>query len=361
MTDGEILRYFEFAEESERGVAEATPEMSCDAMSVNPGIPSEPEMEYEGSMGRGRTLHRPGYYVSSPNAEMGTDIKILNRMLYFALGEKDHVDTEGDGTPEGEPDTRTNFIYASNNILLPSFTAFMGVDIIEHIVSGCVIDKFELTADKDFLTFKIDMKGQTPSTDTLKAISELNLNDDYPLAFFEVDLHMREYGSATPWGETTKISNDIGKLVFSIENGIKEDKGKRLGTRFPKDLPAGNRKLALKFDYLYLTNAWVEKLWGSADGPQERTGSTEIEMMIEIDAGIYGNAQLEFPRAIVKGSPVESSGREPIIQNVEVDPYQDNITFTGSAGATTVNTDLLATVLLNFTDSTAVFDGPAET
>jgi hypothetical protein len=499
----EIMRYFGFKEETVRGTAETSAEMHCDAMSVNPGMPDEPEMDYEGSMGRGRTLHRPGYYVSTPSAEFGTDIKILARMLYFALGNEDTVVSEGAGdtltaskvwyysasgnvhsnettdfnsataddvnvpghaeaevddflaigykdpftsltittgtaktdtstlvweywdgsdwttldvtdgtvgfteagaktitfTEPGDwtskklstdtsayfyvrvrcsaftsadvqgkisqgtlgvaPDIATKYIYSTNSVLLPSFTGFFGLDIDEHIVSGCVADKIELNAEEDFLTISLDMKGQTPTLDDLKTKSELTTNDDYPLAFYEVDLHIREYGSSTPWGATTLVSSDVKKLKMSIENNTSEDDGKRIGSRFPGYIPAAARNIGLAFDYQYLTNDYIKLLWGSEDGPQEREGSTEVEMMIAIDAGRYGYAQIELPRVIVAKSPLESSGRDPIVQTVEVYAYQEDYTFTGSAGETTVNTDMFTTLVLNYSDTTIGFDGPA--
>jgi hypothetical protein len=44
---------------------------------------------------------------------------------------------------------------------------------------------------------------------------------------------------------------------------------------------------------------------------------------------------------------------------VEVYAYQDDVTFTGSSGEVTVNTDMFATMVLNFSDTTSSFDGPA--
>lgn len=489
----EIFRYFGFKEESVRGTAESTAEMHCDAKSLSPGMPSDPEMTFEGSMGRGRNIHRPGYYISSPSAEVGTDIKILDRFLEFALGECDTVTAEGAGdtltadkvwyydksgesytndttdfgnatagdvnapghasaevddylavgyqdpftsvtitmgTPKTDtstlaweywdgdewkaipsptdgtsgltqtgtltftemadwvpkkintdtvalyyirvrcsaftsagtqglisqgllgvaPDVTTDYIYSTDSVLLPSFTGFFGLDVGEHIVSGCVVDKLSLKAEGDFLTLNIDMKGQTPTLDDLLPATSLSINEDYPLAFYEVNLYMRPLGDATPWGATNLISSDVKSLTLNIENNMSEDDGKRIGSRFPGYIPAGARNIGLSFDALYLNNDWVELMWGSSDGPQDTTGSTEVEFMAEIDAGRYGSAQLFYPRAILR-APVDASGRDAITQTVEVDAYNQDVSYTGSKGATTVNTDLFCTVVLNTPDT----------
>jgi hypothetical protein len=94
----EIKRYLGFCKEATRGTAAATAEMHCDAKSLNPGFPDDPEMIFEGSMGRGKNVHRPGPFTLSPTFEVGTDIKILARQLYIALGEIITDVTEGAGT-----------------------------------------------------------------------------------------------------------------------------------------------------------------------------------------------------------------------------------------------------------------------
>lgn len=495
-TVAEIFRYFGFKEEAVRGVAETTPEMHCDAKSLSPGMPDDPEIIFEGSMGRGKNIHRPGYYVSSPSAEIGTDIKILNRFMEFALGLCDTVTSEGAGdtmaadgvwyydksgtsyTDEktdfnsataadvnipghaaGEvddylaigyqdpftsvtftistsktdtstlvweywdgdewkaiptptdgttgftaapgdhtltfaemtdwipkkistdttalyyirvrcsaftsagaqgvltkgtlgvaPDITTDNIYSTESVLLPSFTSFMGMDAAEHIISGCVVDSLEMKADGDFLTLNIGMNGQTPAIGDLLGQSALTVNDDYPLAFYEVNLYSRPYGDNTPWGSANKISSDVKSLTFKIENNTSPDDGKRIGSRFPGYIPAGARNITLSFDSVYLDNDWLELMWGSSDGPQEIIGATDVEFMIEIDAGRYGYAQFYLPRAIVK-APVDSSGRDPITQKVDVDAFMDSVTFTGSTGSTTVTTDCLATFVMYTPDT----------
>jgi hypothetical protein len=254
------------------------------------------------------------------------------------------------GTLGVAPDITTDHIYSTESVLLPSFTGFFGMDVSEHIISGCVVDSLELKVDGDFLTMNLSMNGQTPTLDDLLSQEELTLNDDYPLAFYEVNLYSRPYGDSTPWGSANKISTDVKSLTFKVENSTSTDDGKRIGSRFPGYIPAGARNVTLSFDSQYLDNDWLELMWGSSDGPQEIVGSTDVEFMIEIDAGRYGYAQIYLPRAIVK-APVDSSGRDPITQTVDVDAFMDSVTFTGSAGETTVSTDCLATFVMYTPDT----------
>lgn len=355
----EIDRYFGFAEETVRGTAETVAEMWCDPMSLNPGIPKETEMNYEGGAGRGKTNHRPAFYSTSPAVEMGFDLKILARLLYFAQGKRIVEVTEGDNSPVGEPDTSTEYIYAANNLLLPSFTGWFGSDIKEFEIPGIVLNKLELSAEDKFLTAKADMAGMGETPQTRRAAVDRAFNPDYPLAFYEIEAHMRDLGSVTAWGDTTLISNDVKKLNISIDNSIKAEDGQRIGTRFPLNIPCGERKYEISFDYDFLSHTWYDLMQGAADtGPVESQGSTEFEMMFAIDAGDYGSAQIWYPRAIVSGGPIEHKGRDPTTQSVTITPYMKTITIP-STPTTSVSTDCLATFVHNFADTTIAFDGPA--
>jgi len=357
-----IFRYVGFAEESTPGVPETEAEMHCDAQSCSPGTPDNPEMEYNGSMGRGRTIHRPGFYSTKPKFEVGCDLKILARMMYFALGNRIIGGvTEGDGSPTDEPDTSTEYIYPTDDILLPTFTGWFGIDLEdegETIVPGCVLDKLELSVDKEFITLKGDMQGGMETNGPLKSEDDLKKNEDYPLAFYECNVHMRDKGSATPWGEATLISRDVKKFSFPIENSAKAEDGQGLGKRDPYYIPAGERKIGYSFDYTYLTKKWY-KLMQGGDNPQQKVGSTEFEMMVEFDAGKYGSAQFYFPRVIVVGGAnPESKGRDPITQNISIDAYQETVTIP-TTPAQPVYSKCLCTFVHKFKDTTEAFDGPA--
>jgi hypothetical protein len=457
----EIFRYFEFAEEKIPGVAESIPEMSCDVMSMSPGIPDTTEMEYPGSMGRGRTIHRPGFYSTSPSIEIGTDLKILSRMMYFALGEK--LSNEGNRELDVYPDilryyqevkdkytdlTKTNIpipghtneeigdnillgfkspfeqitvvvgsaktddstlsyeywdgskwnalsvtdnskgftipgtntisfkipsdktgilwkpneegmyflriictafkkantagtindiriplkiikstaqIYSSNNVLLPTFTGFFGIDMDEFQVPGIVMDKLELNVESEFITLKAEMQGMMETLGKLKTETQLQKNPDYPLAFYECDVHMRTLDTKTDWGDETLISPDIKKFTLSIENSAKAEDGQGLGSRTPYKIPVGERKIGFSFDYNYLTRKWYDLMQGGTTGPKTTQGSIEFEMMVQFDAGNYGQASFHFPRVIVTSASVESKGRDTITQSVSIDAYQKSI------------------------------------
>jgi hypothetical protein len=268
--DLNIERYFGFKEETKQGIAETEAEMHLDPKSLSPGIPSDTEITYTGSIGRGKNIHRPGPYINNPTVEAGTDLKILTRLLYFTLGNQIKETSTPPELPTilkkdekslNEDDVENvEFIYGSDKVMLPTFTSFIGMDLNEHVINGCVVDKFELSADKDFLNFKLDMKAITSTLKPLKPVTELKFNKDYPLAYFEIDLYLRELGSKESWNDQNKISYKTQKLTFSVENSVDESSGQHIGSRFASFLAAGERNIKLSFDTLYLDNTWFTYL-----------------------------------------------------------------------------------------------------
>jgi len=170
---------------------------------------------------------------------------------------------------------------------------------------------------------------------------------------------MRPYKSTIPWGDDTLISPDVKKLNLPISRNAKAEDGKGLGSRFPYKILWGKRETGFSFDYDYLTKVWYNLMQGGENGPQERQGATEFEMMIEFDARRYGYAQLYYPRVIVNGGPIEAKGRDPIVQTVTIDAYQDSVSIPTTPEPTVVYTELLCTFVHRFPDLTSGADMPA--
>jgi len=261
------------------------------------------------------------------------------------------------GTIGTVPDTLTEYIYSSESILLPTYTLFMGMDINEHVVAGNVADSFELTVDTGFLDLKLDSKAMTKTIreDGIRDLTDLKLNDDYPLTAPEVNLHFREKGSNTAWGASTRISTETKKLNMSVKRNASEADGQCIGQRTPGVIPIGARDIGLGFDYLYLTDDWIARLNGGGVTPGEGISSTEFEMMLEIDGGEYGDAQVYFPRVIVSSAPLSASGRGQIVQSIQLLVYMEDITIP-TTEPTDVKTDVLVTINHYFPDTTAGAD-----
>ncbi len=334
------FRYFGFKKETTPGEFETQSHIDIDIAGGNLGTPKEPEMEYESSMGRGKTIHRPGFYSPEGNVEFAVNMKTIGWFSYFALGGYDHIDASA-----GNDYIETHYIYGDDRVLLPTFTAFFGKDIYEHQVAGCVIDKLELTAEDSFLTLSPDIVAKKDKKAALRTFNQLNIPPDYPLAFYEVNLHAREKSTNPPaWGSSTLLSSKVQKMKLKINNDADAEAGQGLGSRYPYRIPVGAREVTLSFDSLFTSTEWIERLWGNSTGPQDKTGSKELEVRIVIDGGEFGQATIDLPRAIVTSAPVEPKGRDPLMQSVEITAYQDSITLQGITPTKTVYTDILVTI-----------------
>lgn len=64
---------------------------------------------------------------------------------------------------------------------------------------------------------------------------------------------------------------------------------------------------------------------GDDFAPQERVGSTEVEVAMKIDASDYGSMLIELPRALITGVSFDSSGTDVMVQTVDIETYTKNI------------------------------------
>ena len=86
-------------------------------------------------------------------------------------------------------------------------------------------------------------------------------------------------------------------------------------------------------------------LWGNEFSPQEKVGSKDMEMAMRIDGGKYGTMLIELPRVIITGASFDSSGRDNIIQSVDVETFNKNIEIP-LKNPITLNTECLITTNL---------------
>lgn len=338
----DICRYIGFADETTRNVAASAPEMYLDVEKGDLGLPDDAEMEYESSMGRGKTIHRPGYFVMGPSFEAGMDVQIMRKMLYYTLGNK--IDVDSDTNSNSKNDTETSYLYSSNKILLPTFTTWMGIDLSEWIVTGNTMDTLEMEVQNKFLTLKGDMAASKCAPGTFKSEDQITLNKDYPIAFYEINVHMRPKGSTEAWGPANLISSEVQKLTLTFKNNADDKAGQGLGSRYPYNIPVAKREFGIKYDSNYLSDKYIELLLGGSSGPQEKVGATEVEMLISFDFGTYGSAQLFYPRVVPTKTPLDFKGKDQTTQSLEFDAYEDTVTIPTTAPQT-VKTDVLATIV----------------
>lgn len=336
------FRYIGIADEATAGTAAATPEMFLHVKEGDLGMPDDSEAEWETATGRGKTIHRPGYFVMKPSFKSGLDVQILRKLLYYALGNK--IDKDSDTDSDTKNDTETSYLYSTNNVLLPTFTKFMGIDLNEYVISGNVMDKLELEVSNEFLEVSGDTVAAKYAPTTLRDPANVTLNKDYPIMFHEINVHMRPKGSTEEWGTANIISKDVKKLTLSFKNDADDSSGQGMGSRFPYNIPVGSRDYGIKYDYNYLSNKYLDLLNGGSTGPQEGQGSTEIEMLIQFNFGSYGSAQLFYPRVVPTKAPLDFSGKKDATQSLEFSAYEELVTIP-TTPTQQVKTDVLATLV----------------
>ncbi len=292
----EILRYAGFAPESEFDDEPSEATFHVDIASSSLDAPGDDSiMTYGGGIGRSRNLWRPGFYAPSGDIEFATDIKTLSWVLYWALGGYSFDDADDE-----------HHIWGSSRRDLPTFCARLGKDLFEHVFTGATVNSLTLEVEDEFLTVSMEVAAARDHRYDVKDLSELLLRESYPIAFHEVGMTIA--GS--------DVAAKVRSLEIEIDNNVDAEDGRGLGSRHPYRMPASERNVDVSMELWFDDMSELQRFWGDNDGPSEE-GPEEFEMVVTLDAGDDGNAELTFPRVIYGNVETQPSGRDNIEQSVE--------------------------------------------
>ncbi len=236
--------------------------------------------------------------------------------------------TEVERTGPTETQLHLHEIYASNLLLLPSFTAEVGKDAIEHVFTGSVMDTLALAVGDGLTTATMGIKSRKDEKVTLKTTAELLLPTAYPMAFYQVTAKL---GSVD-------ISADVNSLNINIANNTRAEDGRSLGAPYPSKIPAGARDLTNTASIVFEDETYYQKFWGGTSGP-ELTGAT-IEAFSVWFMAETGMMQFYYPSVYVESTRAQPSGKERIMQDVTWRALMDPDLLLND-GVTEVGTELL--------------------
>lgn len=319
------IRYAGLAEESTLA-PDPLPEAAqhLDIASASLDSPSEPRMIYDGGMGRSRRTPRPGFYSPSGDLAYAVDVQSIHRILKWTLGS--YLFT----ADAPEVDTNRHEAYGGEEILLPSFTARVGKDLFEHVFAGCVVDQLQLEVSNEFVVATATIQAVRDSKATLKQVTELTLPEAYPLSF--VDTNVSLGGS--------DASAKVRSATITIQNNLQADLGRRMGSRFPREIPAAARNIDVQLNVVFDSTDHLETFWGEADEPAE-SGAGMTSATVTLDAGEDGQVELDMPSIQYAAVDLQPQGRAEIEQQITANAFADEITLEDDS---TVNAELVARI-----------------
>ena len=194
-------------------------------------------------------------------------------------------------------------IFGDENNVLPSFCARIGKDIFEHIFQGCVINSLTIAVEGEFVMMTAGIMSQKDGKTTIKAIADLTLPDEYPLAFYEVGVEK----------DGVPLDCKVKAITIEIQNNVGQDSGRSVGKLHPCRFVCGERVITISQPKFYETTDSLEELWGSADAPSIY-GHEEFEFKVTLDGQEYGFMEMTFPKCIFTSVAQQPSGRDEIVQ-----------------------------------------------
>ncbi len=205
--------------------------------------------------------------------------------------------------------------------VMPSFTAYLGKDIYEHVMLGCVINQMDLSVEQELVNISLDIQAQKDKKGTIRTIDELlmNLCRGEPLkAWSHCTLKQADYGDTL-----ADISADVRSLSLSIVNNATTEENIGLGSRFPYDGTAGALEITGSATLQFDDTSWKEAFWGgttepSADGSDLKT----LELTITDNDG-WGDAVITLGRVHLQSVTHQPSGREKMMQEISFEALWD--------------------------------------
>ena len=327
------LRYAGFAQEAEYGTFEAAATFHVDIASASLDTPSDAEILYSGGRGRSPAIRRPGFYSPEGDVVYAVDVETIAAILKWALGGYEFTAAEGEGT------INTHEVWGYDQQTLDSFTAFVGKDALEHVFAGCTLNSLELSVEGEFVQATLGIVGAEDKKVTLSAEGDLLLPDDYPMTFQHVKV---ENGASN-------ISADVKSLTLSITNNADASAGRGMGQRTPYRVPVNAREVTMSMSLWFDDTTYLESFWGGASAPDHADGSDAEAFTVTLDVGDGRSVELELPNAYINEINLTASGRDELVQDVNVTAMRDVVTL---LDASTVDTEIVATILNNGGDLT---------
>jgi hypothetical protein len=225
--------------------------------------------------------------------------------------------------------TNLHELYGSTENSLPSYTFRIGKDIFEHVFEGSQLKSFGLKLANGFLDCSLGVVAQKDSSATIQAVEALLLPTAYPFSFPDAVVAINGVDkSALVKGFSIDVSN-----ALTTKMGV--------GSRFGRGTVAGDRNVTFSLDVYFESMEMIEAVWGSAHAPTI-DGSTEASFTIDLNAGQYGNINIQIPRGLLTGVKTQSSGKDIIVQNISGTAMLKQGVVLNSTSA--VATDILVTI-----------------
>lgn len=287
----EITRYASFAEETSFAEEAGGQKETLDPESAEFDPSEEDKIVYEGMSGLDR-LAGLGMYMTEGSLSVPVDKYVAPFFFKWALGNYEVSGDTGAYTHTFSPSTAPT---------MPTFTSWIGKDILEHVFLGNAVSTIEIEVEDEWANMSVETVGVKDKRGTLQ--ENVDFTEGKVYAAHEVSLSKGD----------TDITADVQSMTFSLETGASAEDGQGPGSRFPKKIYRGAMVVSLETTLGFTDPQELINFWGDSDGPSENT-MEEAAYTIHLGEDI----EITLPRVIYMSATQPVSGREFIEQTVSV-------------------------------------------
>jgi len=208
---------------------------------------------------------------------------------------------------------------------LPSFTAFVGKDVMEHQFNGCVVNQLDLSVEQELLNAKLDIACQKDLKGTLLDLEDLKLDlsqyGERVKAFHDCQLKVADAGAVL--GD---ISADVRSFKLSYNNNATTEDNMGLNSRYPQDGTGGPLEITGSMTIQLDDTSWKEDFWGGVTPDDDNPVLKQMELTI--DAGNWGKAVIKLGTVFLQSVAIQPKGRDKMMQEISFKALYDVTTAT---------------------------------
>jgi Phage tail tube protein len=280
--------------------------------------PANSEILIGGGLGRMISRKRPGFYSCAGGIDYDIDVSSIGYLwrgvldqYQYTLGEKLHE------------------FYGGNSNELTSWTYRVGKDVKEFVYDGCTVNTLDLSVSGGLVSASVGLFARKDTPATIQSYSAFSsyIPTAYPLAFYEVTAEVN----------SSDVSADCTGLKLTVNNNLKRESGRALGSMYPSGFKAGDRvveaQITLQFEDMDMMNLF----WGDSGGP-DCNGSDLFPLLLNFDGGDYGEMVISLPNCAMISAPIQPKGADPLFQTITCRALKQ--TSFALNDASTVDTDI---------------------
>lgn len=287
-----IKRFVGFGKETTFGTKASAPKYVIDPKSADLAPSGNAVETFAGASGLDN-IAKATKYATKGKFEVPLNSETFGQLMYYTLGSAGY-------TKSGTAPTITHTFVPAQAQLMDSFTAFIGKDVYEEVVTGCSIDSIDISVEKGIITASGNIVGGQDTKGDFGGAGGRTLYTGGKF-YSPQDTSVLVGGTDT----SAKIEG------FKISINTNPEQQFAIGSQFPARNFRGALEVTGEFTLSFFDTVELERFWGGT------TGRTNTVNMFNVTFNIGTELDIILPNAVYMNMSQPLAGRGRVQQTAQ--------------------------------------------